>query len=107
VWTCSGSSDRARTVSSEPVGREAELKAADEELAKAIEKHARITGLEGVMTEWVVVVGSQGYDDDSHFSQVGTFTPDAMPYYRVMGLLDYALTRCRSKIGKWINDADD
>lgn len=87
--------------------REAAEDQALKELGDAIEKYARLTGLEGVCTEWVVVVGSQGFENDDYFSQVGTFTPQHIPYYRTIGLLDYALTRARLKIGKHISDADD
>lgn len=77
-------------------------------LAEAVEQYARIVGLEGVCTEWVLIVGSQGFEDGQPFSQVGTFVPEGIPYYRTIGLMDYALTRARLKIsGQGVGDADD
>ncbi|MEU6520450.1 hypothetical protein ACFYOF_06170 [Streptomyces sp. NPDC007148] len=79
-----------------------ELKAAYARLAGAIEETARLEGAEGVLTEWVVVFATQGYDDDGDgVTQIGTALPDGgghVPYHRLMGLLDYALTRCRAVV---------
>ncbi|MFG2638547.1 hypothetical protein ACGFX8_32965 [Streptomyces sp. NPDC048362] len=79
-----------------------ELKAAYQRLAEAIEATARLEGAEGVLTEWVVVFSTQRYTDDGDaITQVGTTLPDGggqLPYHRLMGLLDYALTRCRAVI---------
>jgi len=79
-----------------------ELKAAYARLAEAITEVASLEGAEGVLTEWVVVTSHQRYaDDGEQLVQIGQWLPgggDAVPYHRVMGLLDYALTLRRHDI---------
>lgn len=81
-----------------------ELKPAYQRLADAIEEVARLEDAEGVLTEWVIVYATQRYDEDGDgISQVGTLLPDGgghVPYHRMMGLLDYALTRCRAEVAR-------
>lgn len=80
---------------------EPELKAAYQRLANAIEEVARLEEAEGVITEWTVVYATQRYDEDGDgLTQIGTLVPGDgnLPYHRLMGLLDYALTRCRAEI---------
>ena len=81
-----------------------DLKAAYERLAHSIEEVARLEGAEGVLTEWVVVSATQRFDDDGvGVTQVGITLPDGggqVPYHRVMGLLDYALTRYRADVAE-------
>lgn len=83
-------------------------KAAYRQLEEAIHAVADVEGFEGVLVEWVVVAASQRYDEDGDgITQVGTLLPDgggAVPYHRLMGLLDYALTRCRKVVA---DDADE
>jgi hypothetical protein len=85
-----------------------EKKAAYRKLEEAIHEVARVEGFEGVLVEWVVVAASQRYDEDGGgITQVGTMLPDgggAVPYHRLMGLLDYALTRCRKVVS---DDAEE
>lgn len=79
-----------------------ELKAAYQQLEKSIGEVARLEGAQGVLLEWVVVTAHQRYDDDGDPQvQIGQWMPDGMdvPYHRVMGLLDYALTLRRHEIG--------
>lgn len=79
-----------------------ELKDAYQRLAGAIEDTARLEGAQGVLTEWVVVFSTQRYDEDGDaVTQVGTTLPNGggeVPFHRLMGLLDYALTRCRAVV---------
>lgn len=81
-----------------------DLKPAYQRLADAIEEVARLEDAEGVLTEWVIVYATQRYDEDGDgISQVGTLLPDGgghVPYHRMMGLLDYALTRCRAEVAR-------
>jgi hypothetical protein len=81
---------------------EGDLNAAYERLADAITDVAQLEGTQGVLTEWVVVTSHQRYDDDGEqLVQIGQWLPgggDAVPYHRVMGLLDYALTLRRHDI---------
>jgi hypothetical protein len=81
-----------------------ELKAAYRQLEAAIQGVALLEGFQGVLTEWVLVVASQRYDADGDgITQVGTLVPDGgghVPYHRVIGLLDYALTRSRAEIAR-------
>jgi hypothetical protein len=83
---------------------EREQRAAYERLAQAIEEVARNEGTQGVLTEWVVVFAAQRFDDDGDgLTQVGITLPDGggqVPYHRVMGLLDYALTRYRAEVAE-------
>jgi hypothetical protein len=82
----------------------AEKKAAYQRLADAIETVARLEEAEGVLTEWVIVYATQRYDEDGDgITQIGTILPDGgggVPYHRLMGLLDYALTRCRAEVAR-------
>ena len=79
-----------------------EKKAAYQRLADAIDEVARLEGAQGVLTEWVLVTATQHYDEDGDgLTQVGITLPDGggqVPYHRVMGLLDYALTRYRAEV---------
>jgi hypothetical protein len=83
---------------------EREQRAAYERLAQAIEEVARNEGTQGVLTEWVVVFAAQRFDDvGDGLTQVGITLPDGggqVPYHRVMGLLDYALTRYRAEVAE-------
>lgn len=69
-------------------------------LAQAIEAVARYEEAEGVLTEWVVVTATERFDDDgTKLTQICTLLPaDHVPYHRVMGLLDYALSLKRAEI---------
>ncbi|HMG62448.1 MAG TPA: hypothetical protein VK599_05825 [Streptosporangiaceae bacterium] len=73
-------------------------------LQDAIEACARIEGAEGVLTDWTAVYATQRYDDDGDaLTQIGRLTPivgGGVPYHRVVGLLDYALTRCRAEVAR-------
>jgi hypothetical protein len=85
------------------VAVEPEYKAAYDRLAEAIRDVSNLEGAEGVITEWVVVSAHQHYDDDGQQqTQIGQWMPggDPVPYHRVMGLLDYALTLRRAEIGQ-------
>lgn len=86
-----------------------DLKAAYQRLAAAIEETARLEGAQGVLTEWVVVFSTQRYAEDGDaVTQVGTTLPNGggeVPFHRLMGLLDYALTRCRAVVAS--DDEDD
>lgn len=85
-----------------------ELKAAQEELATSVEKVSRLLGAEGVIGEWTAVVSFQYFDKDGDSTtQIIRLFPDDVPYHRSLGLLDYALTRMRSNIGRLDNDPDD
>lgn len=79
-----------------------ELKAAYQRLADAVEEVARLEEAEGVITEWAVVYATQRYAEDGDgLTQVGTLVPEGggnLPYHRLIGLLDYALTLCRAEI---------
>jgi hypothetical protein len=81
--------------------------AAYQRLQDAIDGCARAEGADGILTDWTVVYATQRYDDTGGaLTQVGRLTPTAgggTPYHRVMGLLDYALTRCRAEVA---NDDD-
>lgn len=73
-------------------------------LEAAIADVARIEGAEGFLLEWVVVTAHQHYGDDGDPRvQIGQWVPgggDHVPYHRLMGLLDYALTLRRAEVAK-------
>jgi hypothetical protein len=81
-----------------------ELKAAYRRLQEAVEEVGRLEGFEGVLTEWVVITSLQRYDaEGAGLTQIGTIVTDGtgeVPYHRLMGLLDYALTRMRADIAR-------
>lgn len=79
----------------------AERRAVYQRLEDAVQACARFEGASGVITDWTVVYATQRYGDGGQsLSQVGRLTPGGTgaPYHRVMGLLDYALTRCRAEV---------
>lgn len=80
----------------------AEKHAAYERLDAAIQEVCRVEEFEGVPVEWVIVNAFQRFDDEGgSITQIGTLLPDGggrVAYHRVMGLLDYALTRCRAEV---------
>lgn len=75
-----------------------------ERLARAVDDVNRLAGGKGVLTEWVVVTSTQRFEaDGAAVVQVGTLMPDggnSVPYHRLMGLLDYALTRARAEVAR-------
>lgn len=77
-----------------------ERKAVYEQLEDAIREVAEFEGAQGVMTEWIVVTAHQHFDEDGDGQvQIGQWVPvNQVPYHRLMGLLDYALTMRRSEI---------
>lgn len=81
-----------------------DLKAAYHRLSEAVEDVSRQEGANGVLTEWVVAYATTRYDDDGDgIDQVGTILPDGggrVPYHRLMGLLDYVLTRLRAEVAR-------
>ncbi|MEV6014755.1 hypothetical protein [Streptomyces sp. NPDC051997] len=81
-----------------------EKKAAYQRLADAIDEVARLEEAHGVLSEWAVVYSTQRYDEDGDgITQVGTILPDgggSLPYHRLMGLLDFTLTRCRAEVAR-------
>lgn len=80
---------------------EDERRAVYQRLEEAVNACARFEGAEGVLTDWTSVYATQRYGDDGDLLvQIGRLTPEGtgIPYHRIMGLLDYALTRCRAEV---------
>lgn len=81
-----------------------EKKDAYQRLAEAVDEVVRLEGAEGVLTEWVLVTATQCFDEDGDgLTQIAITLPDGggqVPYHRVMGLLDYALTRYRAEVAE-------
>ncbi len=76
-------------------------RAAYQRLEDAIRDVAALKHAEGILTDWVVVGAFQRYEDDTHLTQILRLTPpSAVPYHRVMGLLDYATTLYRHEISE-------
>lgn len=80
---------------------EPELKAAYARLEEAIRDVSEQDGCEGVMTEWVIVTSHQQFDEDGDgITQYGLLLPEGggrTPHHRVLGLLDFQLTRLRAQ----------
>lgn len=78
----------------------AELKEARGRLDQAIRDVIRLEEWEGLVTDWVVIAANQYFDDDGRsMTAVGQLLPDggdSVPDYRVIGLLDVALTARRA-----------
>ena len=78
----------------------AQLEAAYDNLEAAINEVCRLEGFDGVMTEWVTLTCHQNFDDDGDgIARYGTLLPHGgrqVPHHRVMGLLDFQLTRLRA-----------
>lgn len=76
------------------------LKEARERLDEAIRDVTRLEDWEGLVTDWVVIVANQYFADDGRsMTGVGQLLPDggdSVPDYRVIGLLDVALTARRA-----------
>lgn len=79
-----------------------ELAGAYHNLENAIHKVASLEGWPGLITDWAVIAAVQQYDDQGgDLTAVSRIRPEGgkrIPYYRVMGLLDYALTGMRNDI---------
>lgn len=79
----------------------AELKEARGRLDQAIRDVIRLEEWEGLVTDWVVIAANQYFDDDGRsMTAVGQLLPDggdSVPDYRVIGLLDVALTARRAE----------
>ena len=76
-------------------------KAADDTLAAAIEDALVVHGLKtGVTTEFVVLVAQQHVDDDGDTATniARLISDNSIPYYRILGLLDFAATCYRAEI---------
>lgn len=81
-----------------------EKRDAYERLAVAVDDVNRLEGGDGVLTEWLLVTSTQRYDGDGdNVTQVGTLLPaggGAVPYHRLLGLLDFAQTRMRAEVAR-------
>lgn len=79
-----------------------DLPGAYEDLDQAIRRVAALEGWEGLITDWCVLAAIQRLDDDGgDVTAISRILPEGgnrVPYYRVMGLLDYALTGMRNEI---------
>lgn len=72
----------------------------DEQLHEAI--RAKVASLEsgGILTDWITIAAEQNFDEDGDgITRVATFIADgSLPMYRIIGLLEYALTRYRALV---------
>ncbi|MFD4830121.1 hypothetical protein ACFWPV_09740 [Streptomyces uncialis] len=79
-----------------------ELASAYQRLEAAIKEVAHLEEMSGVLAEWIVVASTIGYDSDgTPTAYTGALFPDdgtPRPYHRLIGLLDYSLTRLRAHI---------
>lgn len=81
-----------------------DLQAAYERLEEAIKDVCKLQEVEGTLTDWTVVTASLRIEPDGWgFTTIDTLVPGGggggqSPVHRVMGLLDYALTRCRAAV---------
>lgn len=92
------------------MARTPEQKAADEQLGAAIEAALAAHGLKtGVTSDYIVVAAQQHFGDDGvQRTNIARLVPgDGVPHYRLMGLLDYALTHYRTDICFADEDEED
>lgn len=79
-----------------------DLEQAHEELEAAIRKVAALNEYPGLVTDWIVCAAVQDFDPDDGqgVTTVAWLAPygGRVPYYRLMGLLDFALTGLRNGI---------
>lgn len=82
-----------------------ERRAVYKRLEDAVNACARFEGASGVLTDWIAVYAMQNYDatGDSP-AQIGRLTPQGKgaPVHRVLGLLDYAVTKCRAEVARGV-----
>lgn len=79
--------------------RTGEQRAADENLTEAIKQCMTAYGWDdGLLTDYVVAVIQQKFDDEGGMRTVygNLYSPNDMPHYRIIGLLDCALLTARS-----------
>lgn len=80
----------------------------DDRLRAAIEAHvqeaAATPGL--LLIDWIVVAATQGWNDDGDQVTAVTITPGGGAAYRMMGLLDEAMTRFRADLVEEYSAAD-
>lgn len=82
---------------------EDERRAVYQRLEEAVEACARFEGASGVLTDWIAVYATQNYNDTGDSpAQIGRLTPQGKgaPVHRVLGLLDYAVTKCRAEVAR-------
>lgn len=81
-------------------GPEQDLREAYERLEQAIRDVTRLEEWEGLVTDWVVIAANQYFADNGRsMTGIGQILPDggdSVPDYRVVGLLDVALTARRA-----------
>lgn len=86
-----------------------ELAAAYNDLDTNIRRVATLEGWEGMVTDWVIVAAAQNLDDNGgDLTYVGRLLPEGgrrVPYYRVMGLLDVALSGMRNDVSEGDEDS--
>lgn len=84
--------------------RTPEQAAADDALTAAVERvlHAYSNGDAWVLAEYVVVTSQHRFDDDGDpCTAVGVLMrDDDVPVHRALGLVEYASTRLRRRIGQ-------
>lgn len=77
---------------------------ADRNLEEAIAANARAYGEAGLLMEWVVVASHHiTGDDGAGYTAVNYTLSDGLPYYRILGLLNFATKR----VEKVIQSDDD
>ena len=76
---------------------------ATEDLENAIRAKLATLDGSGILTDWLVIAAQQDFDDEGKpTTSVGLLLPtDSFPYYRILGLLDYAAVRYRSELADW------
>lgn len=72
-----------------------------ERLEHAVRRTTAELGMPGVLTDWVAIVAVQDYDADGEgVTTVASLATGRTPYYRLMGLLDFAHTHMRQGVGQ-------
>jgi hypothetical protein len=75
-----------------PTEEERKRQEAYESLETAMRKVFEVEEYQGLLTDWCVLAALQTFDDEGHCPaavvKLGPYS--GMPYYRLMGLVDYA-----------------
>lgn len=87
-----------------------EQKAAAERLEAAVREALEAQGLGvGVLTEFVVVAAQARFEDDGCGS-TGVYyltSGDGVPYYRLLGLLDFARVALRGEVHRQLSEDEE
>lgn len=78
-----------------------------DEIGAMIAAHASGYRTDGMITDWIVIYAQEFTEDGVAMTAIGRITPGDVPWYRLMGLLDYAHAGFGNEIRYGADDGDD